>query len=171
MITDDHGNCNLWWLTRHHQHLGCTWNWFLHKVHYFAYELLLHSSHYWVLFSGYSYFCSAAIVQALRLWLKNVKFLDHPRYLNLNYRDEALKRDLELRSTCSFLLKQKADNQRSSSIDVSRAISTHLDSKGDENITKRWCIWRDAQWPWSWHYREIPICAHCNTVWYSPLYN
>ncbi|KAG2631695.1 uncharacterized protein LOC120659348 [Panicum virgatum] len=87
--------------------------------------------------------------EALRLWLKNVKFLDHPRYLSLNYRDEALKRDLELRSTCSFLLKQKADNQRSSSIDVSREISNHLDSKGDDNITKRWCIWRDAQWPWS----------------------
>ncbi|RLM84624.1 uncharacterized protein C2845_PM04G02690 [Panicum miliaceum] len=86
---------------------------------------------------------------ALRLWLKNVKFLDHPRYLNQSYRDEALKRDLELRSSCSFLRKQKANNQRSSCTDEMREILNHLDSKGDENITKRWCVWRDAQWPWS----------------------
>ena len=24
VITDDHGNCNLLWLTHHHQHLSCT---------------------------------------------------------------------------------------------------------------------------------------------------
>ena len=155
------------------------WSWQLQSVMadtsssasqlYFAHELLLHSSHYWVLFSGYSYFCSAAIVQALRLWLKNVKFLDHPRYLNLNYRDEALKRDLELRSSCSFLREQKANNQRSSSTDEKSEISDHLDNKGNENLTRRWCVWRDAQWPWSWrHYKEIPFCVHCNTVRCSP---
>ncbi|CAN6196891.1 unnamed protein product [Urochloa humidicola] len=86
--------------------------------------------------------------EALRLWLKNVIFLDHPRYLNQNYRDEALKRDLELHS-CSFLRKQKANNQRSSSTDEPCEISNHSDNTGDENIMKRWCVWRDAQWPWS----------------------
>ncbi|KAF8732265.1 hypothetical protein HU200_016244 [Digitaria exilis] len=87
--------------------------------------------------------------EALRLWLKNVKFLDHPRYLNQNYRNEALKRDLELRSSCSFLQKQKANNQRSSSTNETCEILNHLDNKGDESVTKRWCVWRDAQWPWS----------------------
>lgn len=90
--------------------------------------------------------------EALRLWLKNVKFLDHPRYLNQSYREEALKRDLELRSSCSFLQRQKVSNQRSSVTEKGTEISNHVqDNKGDDsiNITKRWCVWRDAQWPWS----------------------
>ncbi|XP_062190300.1 uncharacterized protein LOC133893317 isoform X2 [Phragmites australis] len=87
--------------------------------------------------------------KALRLWLKNVKFLDHPRYLNSGYRDEALKRDLEIRSSCIFLKKQKVNNQGSSSTDEATENSDHLDSQGKGNIMKRWCVWRDAQWPWS----------------------
>ncbi|KAF8714105.1 hypothetical protein HU200_028109 [Digitaria exilis] len=87
--------------------------------------------------------------EALRLWLKNVKFLDHPRYLIQNYRNEALKRDLELRSSCRFLQKQKANNQRSSSTNETCEILNHIDNKSDESVTKRWCVWRDAQWPWS----------------------
>ncbi|KAJ1287772.1 hypothetical protein BS78_02G036300 [Paspalum vaginatum] len=87
--------------------------------------------------------------EALRLWLKNVKFLDHPRYLKLSYRDSALKRDLELRSSCSILQGKKVSSQRSSVTEKTTEISNHVDNKGDENITKRWCVWRDAQWPWS----------------------
>ncbi|KAJ3669976.1 hypothetical protein LUZ60_010300 [Juncus effusus] len=34
--------------------------------------------------------------QAVRLWIKNVKFLDHPKYFKPNYRDEALERDKKL---------------------------------------------------------------------------
>ncbi|WVZ61910.1 hypothetical protein U9M48_011718 [Paspalum notatum var. saurae] len=99
--------------------------------------------------SAYGPICMLFALKALRLWLKNVKFLDHPRYLNLSYRDEALKRDLELRSSCSFLQRQKVSSQRSSVTEKTTEISNHVDNKGDENITKRWCVWRDAQWPWS----------------------
>ncbi|XP_062187881.1 uncharacterized protein LOC133891179 [Phragmites australis] len=86
---------------------------------------------------------------AFRLWLKNVKFLDHPRYSNLSYRDKALKLDLEIRSSCSFLQNHKVNNQRSSITDKTTGISNHVDNKGDGNIIKGWCVWRDAQWPWS----------------------
>ncbi|GJN10268.1 hypothetical protein PR202_ga28347 [Eleusine coracana subsp. coracana] len=85
---------------------------------------------------------------ALRLWLKNVKFLDHPRFVNLSYRDEALKRDLDIRSSCSFLQKQKVDSQRSSVTEVTTD-NSYKRENGDKNIMKRWCVWRDAQWPWS----------------------
>ncbi|KAK3126387.1 hypothetical protein QOZ80_7AG0555810 [Eleusine coracana subsp. coracana] len=86
--------------------------------------------------------------EALRLWLKNVKFLDHPRFVNLSYRDEALKRDLDIRSSCSFLQKQKVDSQRSSVTEVTTD-NSYKRENGDKNIMKRWCVWRDAQWPWS----------------------
>ncbi|CAD6221170.1 unnamed protein product [Miscanthus lutarioriparius] len=87
--------------------------------------------------------------EALRLWLKNVKFLDHPRYLNPSYRDEALERDLKLRASCSYLQRQKVNNQRSRTTEKTAGITNHVDGKSDENMTKRWCVWRDAQWPWS----------------------
>uniref|UniRef100_J3MIM3 Uncharacterized protein n=2 Tax=Oryza brachyantha TaxID=4533 RepID=J3MIM3_ORYBR len=85
--------------------------------------------------------------EAVRLWLKSVKFLDHPRYLNMAYRDEAQKRDLEIRSSCSFLQKQKLNDQRSGS--AADEISVHHDHSGEGGVTKRRCVWRDAQWPWS----------------------
>ncbi|XP_020095194.1 uncharacterized protein LOC109714881 isoform X1 [Ananas comosus] len=66
--------------------------------------------------------------EALRLWLKNVKFLGHPKYRNPNYRAEALLRDQEL--SCN----KNLNNSNSTS------------TEGDK---KRWCVWRDAQWPWS----------------------
>ncbi|TVU41395.1 hypothetical protein EJB05_14910, partial [Eragrostis curvula] len=74
--------------------------------------------------------------KALRLWLKNVRFQDHPRYLNPNYRDEALKRDIEIRSSCSFLQKQKVNNQSSG---ITKNTTDNLDNRenGDENM-KRW---------------------------------
>ncbi|KAL6880210.1 hypothetical protein ACP4OV_011775 [Aristida adscensionis] len=87
--------------------------------------------------------------EALRLWLKDVKFLDHPRYINPSYRDEALQRDIEISSSCSFLQKQKMENRRNGSINDTTEISNHQDNSGDGNIMKRWCVWKDAQWPWS----------------------
>uniref|UniRef100_A0A0E0E7J5 DUP1365 proein n=1 Tax=Oryza meridionalis TaxID=40149 RepID=A0A0E0E7J5_9ORYZ len=87
--------------------------------------------------------------EAVRLWLKSVKFLDHPRYLNLNYRDEAQKRDLEIRSSCSFLQKQKLNDQRTGRADETAEITDHHDHNGEESVMKRWCVWTDAQWPWS----------------------
>jgi len=87
--------------------------------------------------------------EALRLWLKNVKFLDHPRYSNPSYRDEALERDLELRASCIFRQRQKVNSQRSRTAEKTAGTTNHVDGKCDENITKRWCVWMDAQWPWS----------------------
>lgn len=88
--------------------------------------------------------------EAFRLWLKNVRFLDHPKYLSLNYRDDALKRDLKIRSSCTFLQKQKADNVRSGKTpDDETTESNHQDHKdGGRSVKGRWCVWRDAQWPW-----------------------
>ncbi|KAL5198651.1 hypothetical protein ABZP36_002163 [Zizania latifolia] len=88
--------------------------------------------------------------EAVRLWMKNVKFLDHPRYLNnASYRDEAQKRDLEIRSSCSFLQKHKVNNQNSGCANEIAEISNHDGRNGEGNIKNRWCVWRDAQWPWS----------------------
>lgn len=87
--------------------------------------------------------------EALRLWLKNVKFLDHPRYLNPRYRDEALERDLELRTSCCHLQRQDGDDRRSRTAEKTAEITDHVDGKGDADIAKRWCVWRDARWPWS----------------------
>ncbi|KAL5196587.1 hypothetical protein ABZP36_000099 [Zizania latifolia] len=88
--------------------------------------------------------------EAIKLWLKNVKFLDHPRYQNnVSYRTEAQKRDLEIRSSCSFLQKQNMNDRRSTSADEIAEISNQHDHNGEESVEKRWCVWRDAQWPWS----------------------
>ncbi|KAM0851329.1 hypothetical protein ACQ4PT_052498 [Festuca glaucescens] len=90
--------------------------------------------------------------EAFRLWLKNVRFLDHPRYLSLSYRDEALKRDLEIRSSCSFLGQKMRANIGSGgtmTTDERTENTNHQDYKdGGGSIRGRWCVWRDAQWPW-----------------------
>lgn len=82
--------------------------------------------------------------EAFRLWLKNVRFLDHPRYLSLSYREEALKRDLEIRSSCSFLRQKPKANIGSSSTET---IDERTETS-NQSIRGRWCEWRDAQWPW-----------------------
>lgn len=71
-------------------------------------------------------------VQAVKLWWKNVSFLDHPRYMNPKYRDDAVQRDQEL---CCFHRIREAGNGPSHG--------------GDRKSRNRWCVWRDAQWPWS----------------------
>lgn len=102
-------------------------------------DLLMHSSHLLALL----------YIQALKLWLKNVKFLDHPRYVNPRYRDEALERDLELRTSCCHLQRQERNDRRSRTAEKTAEITDHVDGKGDADIAKRWCVWRDARWPWS----------------------
>ncbi|KAJ0982351.1 hypothetical protein J5N97_010606 [Dioscorea zingiberensis] len=68
--------------------------------------------------------------QALKLWWKTVAFISHPKYLNSNYRHDALKRDQQL--CCS------------------RRRRTEIPSCTiDEDKRSRWCVWRDAPWPWS----------------------
>lgn len=66
-------------------------------------------------------------LQAVELRWKKVTFLDHPKYANPKYRDDALKRDRDL---CCF-----------------REINR--DGERMNAGSSRWCVWRDAQWPWS----------------------
>lgn len=77
--------------------------------------------------------------QALKLWWKNVKFIQHPRYLYPNYRNEALLRNRILRCC------QATEDNDSSRIKIDRSQSHGL-SGGD--TIDRWCVWRDARWPW-----------------------
>ncbi|KAJ6815675.1 uncharacterized protein M6B38_133550 [Iris pallida] len=68
-------------------------------------------------------------LQAVKLWWKNVSFLGHPKYTYPMYRDKALARDRELH--CSGHSGKDSDGTR------------------DRDDRKRWCVWRDAEWPWS----------------------
>ncbi|VAH52800.1 unnamed protein product [Triticum turgidum subsp. durum] len=90
--------------------------------------------------------------EAFRLWLKNVRFLDHPRYLSGSYRSEALKRDLEIRSSCSFLHQKPRESigrSGTATTDETAENSNHQNYKdGGGSIGARWCVWTDAQWPW-----------------------
>ncbi|GMH01476.1 hypothetical protein Nepgr_003315 [Nepenthes gracilis] len=61
--------------------------------------------------------------QALKLWWKNVSFIQHPRYGNPAYREEALLRDEKLK--CG-----KHDNN-------------------EVGGSSRCFAWTDAKWPWS----------------------
>jgi hypothetical protein len=109
-----------------------------------AYSLALDVKQAHSIFAG-------AHLQAFRLWLKNVRFLDHPRYLSLSYRDEALKRDLEIRSSCSFLGQKPKVDIGSSGMETDDEMTknNHPDFKdAGGSVRGRWCVWRDAQWPW-----------------------
>ncbi|WOK97094.1 hypothetical protein Cni_G05802 [Canna indica] len=69
--------------------------------------------------------------QALKLWWKNVKFLDHPKYLSSRYRDDAVLRNREL-------------------LTQSTGQSTNLPHcTSNMDLKDRWCVWREAPWPWS----------------------
>ncbi|KAJ4977190.1 hypothetical protein NE237_002296 [Protea cynaroides] len=78
--------------------------------------------------------------QALKLWWKNVSFIQHPRYFNPKYREEASMRDRKLQ--CCQALGQGED----SCAQLESSYSACLDSTTSRD---RWCVWRDAQWPWS----------------------
>ncbi|KAK8942615.1 hypothetical protein KSP39_PZI009098 [Platanthera zijinensis] len=70
--------------------------------------------------------------QAVKLWWKNVPFVGHPKYSNPSYRDDALARDNEL---CPLRLNGQFGN--------------HLNQNSNDKSSSRWCIWRDAEWPWA----------------------
>ncbi|KAK6917169.1 Protein of unknown function DUF1365 [Dillenia turbinata] len=77
---------------------------------------------------------------AFILWWKNVAFIQHPRYSNSMYREEAKLRDQKLKG-CTEVRSDKGKDvqgERSSSNVLSNGVG------GD-----RCFAWRDAPWPWS----------------------
>ena len=71
--------------------------------------------------------------------MKNVRFLDHPRYLGGSYRSEALKRDLEIRSSCSFLRQKPREGigrSGTATTDETAENSNHQDYK-DNGVSIR----------------------------------
>ncbi|XP_077243745.1 DUF1365 family protein [Tasmannia lanceolata] len=77
--------------------------------------------------------------QALKLWWKNVSFLKHPKYVSPLYKEEALTRDRKLQ--CSRTVAKSDNSHLCFDNDQNHEMNT---STGD-----RWCVWKDAQWPWS----------------------
>ncbi|XP_061982844.1 uncharacterized protein LOC133702553 [Populus nigra] len=73
---------------------------------------------------------------ALKLWWKNVHFIQHPRYTNPTYRQEAMIRDKKLQ--CNQALAWDRGN------------CLQVDGHHPGNLAdrKRWFKWRDAKRPW-----------------------
>ncbi|XP_043690275.1 uncharacterized protein LOC122641025 [Telopea speciosissima] len=78
--------------------------------------------------------------QALKLWWKNVPFVQHPRYFNSKYREEASMRDRKLQ--CPQVLGKGEDS-------CAQFESSYSACSDGINSRDRWCVWRDARWPWS----------------------
>ncbi|XP_047165818.1 uncharacterized protein LOC124835014 [Vigna umbellata] len=75
---------------------------------------------------------------AIKLWWKNVRFVQHPRYNNPAYKEEALTRDKTLQC-CGFS-------------DANRHLQPRESDQSclDEVRSLNRCFrWRDAKWPWS----------------------
>ncbi|KAK3429948.1 hypothetical protein EUGRSUZ_E01441 [Eucalyptus grandis] len=77
---------------------------------------------------------------AFKLWWKNVSFIQHPRYSNPAYREEAAERDQGLRCCKAF---------RPDGMKDSPPIGTDSDSSSGKSQVDRCFVWRDAKWPWS----------------------
>lgn len=73
---------------------------------------------------------------ALKLWWKNVHFIQHPRYTNPTYREEAMIRDKKFQ--CNQALAWDRGN-------CLQADGHHPGNLADR---KRWFKWRDAKRPW-----------------------
>ncbi|XP_078437351.1 DUF1365 family protein isoform X2 [Wolffia australiana] len=58
--------------------------------------------------------------EAVKLWWKDVRFIQHPRYSNPEYREEARRRDQKL--SCPLI--------------------------GVKGGGSRWFLWKEAAWPW-----------------------
>lgn len=83
--------------------------------------------------------------QAFQLWWKGVPFIQHPKYVNGNsYREEALRRDSQLQS--SKVCGQNVNLCKTSTVEMNRNYMPCLNTCNNEG--GRWCVWRDAQWPW-----------------------
>ncbi|PIA41633.1 hypothetical protein AQUCO_02200218v1 [Aquilegia coerulea] len=78
--------------------------------------------------------------QALKLWWKNVQFIQHPRYLYPKYREEASLRNRILQCC------QAAEEDENSRLKIDKSHSNGV-AAGD--TINRWCVWKDAQWPWN----------------------
>ncbi|OMO70310.1 hypothetical protein CCACVL1_18997 [Corchorus capsularis] len=76
---------------------------------------------------------------ALKLWWKNVSFIQHPRYTNPSYREEALKRDRKLRC-CPVVGQNKDEFMLDGGCDPGIV--------SERNHEDRLFVWRDAKWPW-----------------------
>ncbi|KAJ9563621.1 hypothetical protein OSB04_008781 [Centaurea solstitialis] len=75
---------------------------------------------------------------ALKLWWKKVVFIQHPRYGNASYKEDAMERDRSL--GCAFAM-QTNNHQRVEKI-------SGPDLTSGMNQKDRWFRWRDAKWPW-----------------------
>lgn len=73
---------------------------------------------------------------ALKLWWKNVHFIQHPRYTNPTYREEAMIRDKKLQ--CNQALAWDRGN----------CLQADGHQPGNLADRKRWFKWRDAKRPW-----------------------
>lgn len=76
---------------------------------------------------------------ALKLWWKNVPFIQHPRYSNPSYREEALIQDKKLQS-CPAAGWDRGKQTWVDGRNVGNAV--------EKNHKDRWFLWRDAKWPW-----------------------
>uniref|UniRef100_A0A5B7BCL1 DUF1365 domain-containing protein n=1 Tax=Davidia involucrata TaxID=16924 RepID=A0A5B7BCL1_DAVIN len=77
---------------------------------------------------------------AIKLWWKNVSFIQHPRYINPTYKEDALVRDKKLQCCQAFTW----DTQNHLPVEGSDS-----DVLTDINGRDRRFTWRDAKWPWS----------------------
>ncbi|KAL3813474.1 hypothetical protein ACJIZ3_014742 [Penstemon smallii] len=75
---------------------------------------------------------------ALKLWWKNVAFIQHPRYSNPKYREEALLRDEGI-SCCPAFGSNEAK--------ILKAEGRAFESM-EKPTNNRLITWRDAPWPW-----------------------
>ncbi|KAL1829574.1 hypothetical protein DCAR_0208914 [Daucus carota subsp. sativus] len=74
---------------------------------------------------------------ALKLWWKKVQFIQHPRYSNPAYKEEAMARDIKLSSCTAFA----SDSQYKSE---ANPVTELKDRSAEGHLFK----WRDAKWPW-----------------------
>uniref|UniRef100_A0A2P2K1G3 Uncharacterized protein n=2 Tax=Rhizophora mucronata TaxID=61149 RepID=A0A2P2K1G3_RHIMU len=77
---------------------------------------------------------------AFKLWWQNVQFIQHPRYADPAYKNEALLRD------------QKLQCCKAGAWDKDRPTQTeghHLGNSAERNHGIHCFKWRDARWPWS----------------------
>ncbi|KAG9155636.1 hypothetical protein Leryth_027383 [Lithospermum erythrorhizon] len=74
---------------------------------------------------------------ALKLWWKGVPFIQHPRYSNPEYREEATRRDRKVRLKSVECIGQNLMGESSS-----------ISNEFDTNVKDHCFRWRDAKWPW-----------------------
>lgn len=75
---------------------------------------------------------------ALKLWWKNVSFIQHPRYTNPEYREEAMIRDQKLRC-CPVAGVDKDEHMKTEEFQECLAST---------NCGARRFKWSNAKWPW-----------------------